>query len=106
MWTSHPDLIEIIKDSWTRKSNILDVISTFQKTPLGIYSTKKIIKRIEGIQNSPMYAYNTFLRNLENELLEYSYIHCLEEEFLKRKSRVNWLNGGMQITSFTYYNNK
>ncbi|KAH0705372.1 hypothetical protein KY290_010066 [Solanum tuberosum] len=110
MWTSHPDLIKIITDSWTSQSNILDAIPTFQKnvskwnqvTFGNIFHKKRnLIKRIEGIQNSPKYAYNSFLRNLENELVqEYNYILRVEEEFWKLKSRVNWLNEGDANTRF------
>lgn len=110
IWTSHPDLIHVISDSWRSKRNIIDAIPTFienvtkwNPTTFGnIFCKKrKVIKRIQGIQNSPNYATSTFLYNLENELItEYNKILKLEEYFWKLKSRLNRLNDGDSNTKF------
>lgn len=62
---------------------------------------RKILARLEGIQNSPKYPFSNFLCNLEESLIvEYNDILKLEEDYWKLRSRVNWLNDDDANTRF------
>lgn len=99
MWTSHPDLELIIKNSWNKNSDITYVISLFTKEVLewnrktfeSIFKQKRTLpKRLEGIQNSQHYLTSSYLQQLEKELTKkFNNILQREEDFWTLKSRIN-----------------
>lgn len=56
---------------------------------------KKILSRLQGIQNLTKYCNIIFLQNLEHQLIkDFNRILKVEEDFWKLKSQINWLNEG------------
>lgn len=65
---------------------------------------KKILVRLNGIQNSNSYGFSSFLNELESTLkLEYNNILEMEEDFMKLRSRVNCLNEGEKNSNSSTY---
>lgn len=111
IWSSHPELPNIIDNTWKNAHNLPDAISQFErdvttwnKNTFGniFYKKNNIIKRLQGIHNSKNYPNSYFLLDLEQDLIkEYNDILKREEEFWKLKSRINWLNEGDANTNFS-----
>lgn len=78
MWMSHPDLINIVFETWGVNTNLLDTIPSFtdkvkewNKTNFGniFYKKNKLLRHLDGIQKIPNLATNYFLQNLEVTLI-------------------------------------
>lgn len=76
--------------SLSRKQLVLGI-----KIPFGIFFAKKrkLLARLQGIQNFVAYPTSIFLQNLEKTLTkDYNYILRIEDDYWNLRSHINWLN--------------
>ncbi|KAK4726505.1 hypothetical protein R3W88_031422 [Solanum pinnatisectum] len=108
-WVDHPEFSDLVKRSWENKS-LYDALPIFtsnaiewsKKTFGNIFlKKKKILARLEGIQNSYAFPTSSFLQNLDINLCkEYNDILKMEEEYWNLRPRINWLANGDANTKF------
>lgn len=77
IWTSHPDFIHILHDSWHPSPSLLDDIEQFQhniqnwnKQSFGnlFHKKRRLLARLEVIQSSPNFSTSFFLQDLKDTL--------------------------------------
>lgn len=114
IWNSHPTFRPLVSNIWTSNHhNLIPAIQQFEvdeqewnlHTFSNIFQKKNVLlARIGGIQRSINYPTSTFLKHLEQQLIsDFNDTLKFEEEFLKLKSCINWLNGGdATLASFNY----
>lgn len=110
MWLSHPSFSDVFRDAWVSFTSLHQVVSTFlskviswNKNHFGnlFHRKKRILARLNGIQDCLSRCPNTFLIDLKGKLrLEYAKVAKLEEEFWAMKARILWLVKGDRNTSF------
>lgn len=102
-WCGHPEFSTIVNNCWldndfTTASNIFkDMILIWKNDTFGdiFRKEKRLLARLNGIQNSNAYSYSHFLHELE-DFLKREFNNCLkmEEDYWKLRARVKWLNEG------------
>lgn len=88
-WCSHPNFPRIVSQSWKNKDLVggaeflkNNALEWKKNTFDNIFTKKrKILQRIDAIQNSPSYTTRHYLRNLESTLIE-DYNTILKQERL------------------------
>ncbi|GAU49878.1 hypothetical protein TSUD_408170 [Trifolium subterraneum] len=113
-WNSHVDFKYFLNSNWEKDTNIVQSLHNlpiqlkkWNKDTFGdiFKRKKKILDRLDGIQNSSNYGHSIFLENLEKELQDQLAVTLYQEECLWfQKSRSQWISDGDRNTK--YYHSK
>lgn len=78
MWKRQPDFVNVITHVWGNNPLLENAVNFFAQEVSAWACTRvdnifkrkaKLLSRIQGIQKSDNYYHNTFLRNLERDLI-------------------------------------
>ncbi|XP_050273143.1 uncharacterized protein LOC126716155 [Quercus robur] len=111
IWLSYSEFPVVVRDAWaSREGNLAEAISNFKtkaqrwnKEVFGnvFLRKKKNLARLLGAQRALAVCPNSFLINLQKQLIEeYNLILQIEEELWAMKSRTNWIISGERNTSY------
>ncbi|XP_057444427.1 uncharacterized protein LOC130736638 [Lotus japonicus] len=109
-WLTHDDFPNLMASSWnpdgdwlTNSSNFRGAATTWNDDVFGqiFHRKRRIMKRLEGINNRLSMAFDQGLENLQEKLWqEYNTVILQEELLWAQKSRCLWLKFGDRNTRF------
>ncbi|XVF08056.1 hypothetical protein REPUB_Repub06bG0192700 [Reevesia pubescens] len=109
-WLSHASFAELLKDNWTAEIDLHVTLSRWrtilQKWNCEVFGNifkrkRRLLARIEGAQKAMESQPNSFLFQLENELVaDYNQVLLQEEMLWYQKSRSNWVQLGDRNTKY------